>query len=55
MRRSLLLLLLLTSSGCVVAVTERRPAPPERCVDAVWIAGHYGPRGHWHPGHWRCD
>jgi len=20
---------------------------------AVWVPGHYGPYGGWHPGHWR--
>jgi hypothetical protein len=40
-------------SGCVVEErTYARPAP--RCREAVWVEGHYGPRGGWHPGHWRC-
>jgi hypothetical protein len=39
-------------SGCVM---EERPVrPPRACVGGVWIRGHYGPRGVWHPGHWRC-
>ena len=40
-------------SGCVV---EERSyaAPPPRCRGAAWVDGHYGPRGAWHPGHWRC-
>lgn len=29
-----------------------RNGPP--CVGGVWIEGHYGPRGYWRPGHWRC-
>jgi len=29
-----------------------RTAPP--CAGGVWVAGHYGPQGAWHPGHWRC-
>jgi hypothetical protein len=38
--------------GCVVAA---RPAyGPPACAGGVWIVGHYGPRGVWHPGHWRC-
>jgi hypothetical protein len=41
-------------SGCIVE--ERpyvaRPAPP--CPGAMWVGGHYGPRGRWHYGHWRC-
>ena len=44
----------LVLSGCVVRerVVVARPAPP--CPGAVWMEGHYGPRGRWHPGHWRC-
>jgi hypothetical protein len=40
--------------GCVVQerVVVARPAPP--CPGAMWIEGHYGPRGRWHHGHWRC-
>jgi hypothetical protein len=40
--------------GCVVEerTVVARPAPP--CPGAVWVVGHYGPRGRWHPGHWRC-
>jgi hypothetical protein len=33
-----------------VVVVERRP----ECPGGVWIEGHRGPRGRWHPGHWRC-
>ncbi|HXX66019.1 MAG TPA: hypothetical protein VEK07_02495 [Polyangiaceae bacterium] len=44
-------LALFALSGCVV---EARPAPPPRCPGGEWIAGHYGPHGRWHPGHWRC-
>jgi hypothetical protein len=40
-------------SGCVVEErSDVRPAP--RCRGAAWVDGHYGPRGAWHPGHWRC-
>jgi hypothetical protein len=47
-----MLLLLMPVVGCTVhtVVVERR-AP---CPGGVWIEGHYGPRGRWHPGHWRC-
>jgi hypothetical protein len=41
-------------SGCIVEerpVVVRRPPP---CPGAMFIGGHYGPRGYWHPGHWRC-
>lgn len=39
-------------SGCVVE--ERGYARPAPCRGAAWVEGHYGPRGAWHPGHWRC-
>ena len=41
-----------SASGCVVR--EQRVASGPRCRDAVWIDGHYGPHGRWHPAHWRC-
>jgi hypothetical protein len=47
-----LLLSLTVLSACVVR--EERVARPGACPDGVWIEGHYGPRGRWHPGHWRC-
>jgi hypothetical protein len=56
MRRLLMLLALVTglgsATGCVVH--DRRVASANRCRNGVYIEGHYGPRGHWHPGHWRC-
>jgi hypothetical protein len=39
-------------SGCVIE--ERPVARPRGCVGGEWIRGHYGPRGAWHRGHWRC-
>jgi hypothetical protein len=48
-----LLLVCLGSSACVereVVVREPRRA----CAGGVWIEGYRGPRGRWHPGHWRC-
>jgi len=46
-------LLALMLSGCVVHEREvvRAPAP---CPGAVWVAGHHGLQGAWHPAHWRC-
>ena len=38
------------AQGCIVR--EVRPARP--CANAVWVEGHYGPRGAWHPAHWKC-
>jgi hypothetical protein len=40
-----------TLSGCVV---YERPVAPRGCAGGFWVRGHYGPRGAWHPGHWRC-
>jgi hypothetical protein len=36
-------------AGCYVG-----PAHPCHCPGGYWVEGHYGPRGRWHPGHWRC-
>jgi len=49
---ALALLLIVSVVGCTVhtVVVERHPP----CPGGVWIDGHYGPRGRWHPGHWRC-
>jgi hypothetical protein len=50
---SLLLATLATSvSACVVR--EERVARPGPCRGGVWVEGHRGPYGRWHPGHWRC-
>jgi hypothetical protein len=42
-------------SGCVVRapvpVAVARPVP---CAGGVWVPGHYGPGGFWHPAHWQC-
>jgi len=44
----------LTTAGCVVR-EERVVRPgPRPCPAGVWIEGHRGPRGRWHPAHWRC-
>jgi hypothetical protein len=41
------------AAGCVVR--EQRVAEgPRGCRGGAWVDGHYGPRGRWHPGHWRC-
>jgi hypothetical protein len=37
------------ASGCYTEYVVR----PTHCR-AVWVPGHYGPWGRWHPGHWRC-
>ncbi len=37
------------AEGCYVG-----PAHPGHCPGGYWVEGHYGPRGRWHPGHWRC-
>jgi hypothetical protein len=56
-RRILPLLLLFSTvlglAGCVVREREVvRPVPA--CRGGVWVEGHYGPAGRWHPAHWRC-
>ena len=53
MRRLLLVAVLLSSLGSVSScyVRETRPGG---CPGGVWVEGHYGPRGRWHPAHWRC-
>jgi hypothetical protein len=38
----------LIADGCYVRTV------PGHCPGGVWIEGHYGPRGRWHRGHWRC-
>ena len=43
--------LLAQSLGCIV---HEREYAVGRCRGGIWIAGHRGPRGVWHPGHWRC-
>jgi len=44
--------LALMLTGCVI---EEHPyRPPPACAGAFWVEGHYGPRGYWHAGHWRC-
>jgi hypothetical protein len=45
-------LLVGTLSACVVR--EERVARPGPCRGGVWIEGHHGPGGRWHPAHWRC-
>jgi hypothetical protein len=42
----------LGAAGCVVHETVAVRPPP--CPGAAWVEGHYGPYGHWHPGHWLC-
>jgi hypothetical protein len=44
----LMLALGTAGAGCYVRAT------PGHCPGGYWIEGHYGPRGRWHPGHWRC-
>jgi hypothetical protein len=42
-------------AGCVVREQRvARPGYPHGCAGGVFVEGHYGPRGRWHPGHWRC-
>jgi hypothetical protein len=42
------------ASGCIVETRAyARPMRPA-CPGGIWIEGHYGRYGRWHPGHWRC-
>jgi hypothetical protein len=53
--RRVFALVLLTISLSLVAggcYTEYEVQPPT--CRAVWVPGHYGPWGRWHPAHWRC-
>jgi len=45
-----------TGAGCVVRERSyaRGPGYARGCPGGVFIEGHYGPHGRWHPGHWRC-
>ena len=43
-----------TLSGCMAAVREHHPAPPQ-CPLVTWIDGHHDRWGNWHSGHWRCS
>jgi len=51
-------LLFSAAPGCVVRErTYARPAyppPAPPCAGGVWVDGHHGAYGRWHPGHWRC-
>jgi len=43
------------SMGCTVRETVvARPGAAPACRGGVWVRGHYGPRGRYWPGHWRC-
>jgi len=44
----------LTTGGCVVREEPVVRPGPRPCPAGVWIEGHRGPRGRWHPAHWRC-
>ena len=46
-------------SGCTTYVQGPPPGQavvvgPAPYPGAVWVPGHYGPYGGWHPGHWRA-
>jgi hypothetical protein len=47
------LLLALGLAGAAGCYTEEYELRPATCR-AVWVPGHYGAWGRWHPGHWRC-
>ena len=37
-------------ASCTIVVHNRPPRP--RPHEAVWVSGHWEPRGLWVPGHW---
>jgi hypothetical protein len=41
-------------TGCVVRERRVVVAHPGGCRGGVYIEGHRGRHGVWHPGHWRC-
>lgn len=49
--RALVGAMLLGVAGCVVhEQVVARPA----CEREIWVEGHYGENGRWHPAHWAC-
>ena len=50
MKRAVMIAMLALSvaplAGCIIA-----PGPGPG-YHRVWVRGHYGPYGAWHPGHW---
>jgi len=42
------------ASGCVVRERVVARSTASSCRGGVFVEGHYGPRGRWHPAHWRC-
>lgn len=53
MRRMFAVFALVFALGTVGAGCYVAPGPGH-CPGGYWVEGHYGPRGRWHPGHWRC-
>jgi len=49
-----LLLAVLVALGLSQLSCYVRETRPGGCPGGVWVEGHYGPRGRWHPAHWRC-
>jgi hypothetical protein len=40
-------------TSCMVQETVAVSPIPPGC-DWIWVDGHPGPWGGWHPAHWRC-
>jgi hypothetical protein len=55
MRKWILILAVL--AGCYVEERPVRVRPPHAppCPNGIWVEGHYGAWGRWHPAHWRCE
>ena len=49
-----LLIAVLVALGLSQVSCYVRETRPGGCPGGVWVEGHYGPRGRWHPPHARC-
>lgn len=54
MRRLLAALGLAMMLGATMSACYVGPVRGDHCRGGYWVQGHYGPRGRWHPAHWRC-
>ncbi len=53
MRTLRAVVLALAAGGALGGCYTEYQVRPVGCR-AVWVPGHYGPWGRWHPAHWRC-
>ena len=50
----LIVFLLLAALPLACVSEDRVVVRSSPCPGGVWVEGHYGPRGAWHRGYWRC-